>query len=100
MNCYIKFLLITVILIQCHHVPQQSFAQEASQSDIDQEYFQYIEYVSCYDGDTCKFNIANLNDVFGKKLPIVVELTHQKFVENVLKRRNLHIKQETLFGLY
>jgi len=65
-NRYIKFLLIAVISIQCHPVPQ-SFASE---HPAEENSFRYIEYVSCYDGDTCKFNIANLPDVFGKNLPI------------------------------
>ena len=27
-------------------------------------------FVGCYDGDTCTFNIENLPDVFGYKLPV------------------------------
>jgi endonuclease YncB( thermonuclease family) len=29
-----------------------------------------VEYVACYDGDTCTVNIAHLPEVFGKKISI------------------------------
>jgi micrococcal nuclease len=60
MNKYVIGLLL-MFAAQCHAVPQTYASTDA---------FDYIEYVSCYDGDTCKFNIANLPDVFGQKLPV------------------------------
>ncbi len=63
----IMFLFFIILVAQCGHPVPQSFA---SKHPAEENSFQYIEFVSCYDGDTCKFNIANLPDVFGQKLPV------------------------------
>ena len=63
------FLLFVIIVAQCHAVPQ-TFAQTKKDIPPYREYFRYVEYVNCYDGDTCRFNINNVPDIFGYKMPV------------------------------
>ena len=65
----LMFLLFVLIAVQCHAVPQ-SFAQTKKDIPPYREYFRYVEYVSCYDGDTCRFNIHNVPDIFGHRMPV------------------------------
>ena len=32
--------------------------------------FPHVTYRTCYDGDTCRFDIPNVHPLFGKKIPI------------------------------
>lgn len=51
-----KLFLLTLVLL----CPIASHAKD----------FNNVEYLSCFDGDTCKFNIKYIPDIFGKNINI------------------------------